>query len=135
MDFDPQVIDAAGREREVELTTYGRRSGRPHRVTIWVSGVGRRLFIRSGGGLGPDWTKNLLKRPDGVIHMSGMDVPVSVRQVADPEEARAVSELVMRKYGASVRRSREGEALTPAETATFELLPVAGRTEAQSPAP
>ena len=58
--FSASVIEAAASEREVELTTYGRRTGRAHRTTLWISSDGRRVFVRSGGGLGRDWPRNLL---------------------------------------------------------------------------
>jgi hypothetical protein len=32
--FSREVLDAAAREREVELTTYGRRTGNPHRTIM-----------------------------------------------------------------------------------------------------
>ena len=35
--FPPEVHEAAGREREVVLTTTGRKTGKPRRVTIWIS--------------------------------------------------------------------------------------------------
>lgn len=122
-DFSESVLEAAAREREVEFTTYGRKTGKTHRTTIWVSGDGRRLFIRSGGGLGRDWPQNLLVRGHGVLHVGGMDVPVKAQHVTDPGEARSVSELVIRKYGSSVQRSPDGGPPTPAERATFELRP------------
>lgn len=122
-EFSAEVLAAAAREREVELTTYGRTTGEPRRVTIWVSGDGRRLFIRSGGGPGRHWTRNVLARDRAVLHVGGIDVPVRVRRVGDPGEARAVTELVVRKYGDGVRRSPDPDHLTPAEQATFELLP------------
>ncbi len=121
--FEAQVLDAAAREREVELTTYGRRTGRPHRTVIWISGDGRRLFVRSGGGLGRDWTRNLLARDRGVLHVASLEVPVRARHLSDAGEARSVTELVILKYGPGVRRSAEDEPPTPAELATFELFP------------
>jgi hypothetical protein len=123
--FDPEVLARAAREREIRLTTYGRKTGRPHRVTIWISGDGSRLFVRSGGGLGRDWTRNLISRTEAVLHLGGLDVPVRARHVDDPNEARAVTRLVRNKYGAAVRGSAEGEPLTPGEQATFELLAAA----------
>ena len=122
--FTEDVMDAAGREREVELTTYGRRTGKPHRTVVWVSpGDGRRLFVRSGGGLGRDWTRNLLARGDAVLRVGGRDVPVTARHLPDPAQARAVTDLVIRKYGPQVARPPDGSPPTPAEQATFELLP------------
>ena len=45
--FDQTILDAATQQGEVDLTTWGRLSGRPSRVTIWIWGDGRRLYIRS----------------------------------------------------------------------------------------
>jgi len=124
-EFSQSVLEAAAHEREVGFTTYGRRTGKAHRTTIWVSGDGKRLFIRSGGGLGRQWPQNLRASGHGVLHVGGMDVPVQGHHVTDPSEARSVSELVIRKYGAGVQRSPDGGPLTPAEQATFELRPSA----------
>ena len=132
MEWEPALLEAAAREREVALTTFGRRTGRPHRVVMWISGDGRRLFVRSGGGLGRDWPRNLLARADAVLHVGGRDVEVRARHVADPAAARSVSGFVARKYGAQVRRSLDDEPLTPGERATFELLPQAAATAAET---
>ena len=123
--FSPAVLAAAAREREVGLTTFGRRSGAPGRVTIWVSpsADGQRLFIRSGQGLRRDWPQNLLASGRGVLHVGGFDVPVAARHVTDPAEARAVTELVAAKYGAAADRAAPGAPPPPAESATFELVP------------
>jgi deazaflavin-dependent oxidoreductase (nitroreductase family) len=122
-EFSPDVLRSAARESEVELTTYGRRTGRPHRTVMWLSGDGRRLFVRSGGGPGRDWTRNLLARGEGVLHVGGHDVPVRARHVADPVEARQVTGLVVAKYGPAIQVPPDGAPPTPAETATFELFP------------
>lgn len=120
--FSREVLDAAARQREVELTTYGRRTGKPHRTVIWLSTDGQRLFVRSGGGLGRDWTRNLLGRPEGVLHVGGCDVAVQARHVST-REARTVTELVVRKYAPAIKRPADEAPPTPAETATFELTP------------
>ncbi|MGO8949965.1 MAG: hypothetical protein ACLQUY_20380 [Ktedonobacterales bacterium] len=121
--FDQTILDAAAQQREVELTTWGRLSGRPSRVTIWIWGDGRRLYIRSGGGMGRDWPQNLRAAGRGILHLVGRDIPVRARHVSDPAEARAGAEWINHKYGAPVQASAEGEPLTPAEQATFELTP------------
>jgi hypothetical protein len=121
--FDQTVLDAATRQREVELTTWGRVSGRPSRVTIWIWGDGHHLYIRSGGGMSRDWPRNLLARGQGILHLSGRDIPVRARHVVDSAEARAGVSWINHKYGTSFQPSREGDSLAPAEQATFELTP------------
>jgi len=121
-EFSAAVLRAAAEEREVELTTYGRRTGAARRTTLWLSGDGRRLFVRSGRGLASDWARNVLARPEGVLHVGAHEVPVTLRHV-DTTEARAVTDLVIGKYGAAIKRPEAGAPPTPGETATFELRP------------
>lgn len=122
--FKRQVLDAAAQEREVTLTTRGRKSGRGVPVTIWVGTDGERMFIRSGAGLGRQWPQNLLARGEAEIRLGDTSVRVKPRHIADPDEARAVSELYRKKYGSYVKPSGPTEPPTEGEKATFELLPV-----------
>jgi deazaflavin-dependent oxidoreductase (nitroreductase family) len=118
-----EVIEAAKLEREVKLTTYGRKSGKPHEVIIWITTDGSHLYIRSGQGLGRQWPQNLLARGEGLLHLEKSAVKVKPRLVADPEQARAVSRMYTKKYGTFVTASQPDQALTPGERATFELVP------------
>ncbi len=117
-------VDAAAREQEVTLTTVGRKTGKPHRVTIWISTDGKRLYIRSGQGLRRHWPQNLMARGEATLHIAGESIKVKPRHVTDPSEARAASELVRKKYGSVVKPSKPSEPLTPGERATFELIPI-----------
>jgi deazaflavin-dependent oxidoreductase (nitroreductase family) len=122
-ELSPEVMSAAAREREVSLTTYGRKTGKPHSVTIWITTDGRRLFIRSGEGMSRDWPQNLLARGEGVLRVGKLEVTVKPRRVTDPAEARAASALYKGKYGPFVRASKPDQPLTLGEQTTFELLP------------
>lgn len=124
-EFSQDVIEAAARQREVQITTYGRKTGRPHRVTVWVSGDDGRLFVRSGGGLGRDWPQNLLAGGRGLLHVCGMDVPIRARHVTDVAEVRTAAGHLVRKYRVNIQRSSGDQPLTLGEQATFELLPAA----------
>jgi hypothetical protein len=121
--FKKDVIDAAAREREVTLTTFGRKTGKASDVTIWIATDGDHLYIRSGQGMRRHWPQNLEARGEGVLHLANLDVKVRPRRVTDPAEARASSELYMRKYRKIVVASKPGEPLTLGEQASFELLP------------
>jgi deazaflavin-dependent oxidoreductase (nitroreductase family) len=121
--FPPEVLDAAAREREVTLTTDGRKSGKPRRVTIWLATDDRRIFIRSGQGLVRQWPQNLVARGEAVLRLGKQELKFKPRHITDAAEARAVSELYYKKYGSFVKPSKPPEPLTPGELASFELLP------------
>jgi deazaflavin-dependent oxidoreductase (nitroreductase family) len=121
--FEQSLIDLAEQTKEVELTTYGRKSGRASRRIIWITALDGRLYIRSGLGLTRDWPRNLLADDRAILHIGGTDVPVHARHVTDPTEARAMHAPVKRKYDAERTSSSGDEPLTPSEQAVFELLP------------
>ena len=123
--FDATLVSACATEREVELTTHGRKTGRPARVIVWITTADGRLFIRSGQGFTRDWPRNLRASGTATLHVAERDVPVR-GHLLDAEEGRRVSALVAAKYGASARSSGPGEPPTPAEQTTFELTPEEG---------
>ena len=121
--FSRDVLEAAGKQREVTLTVRGRKSGKPRRVTIWISTDGKHLYVRSGAGMRRDWPQNLVAGGEGELQVGGRKVKVRARHIIEPSEARAVSELHRAKYGSYVKPSRPREPLTTGEQASFELLP------------
>jgi hypothetical protein len=123
MTFDRSLLEAAAREKEVGLTTYGRKTGRASRRTIWITALDGRLYIRSGLGLTRDWPKNLLADGRAILHIDGKDVEVRTRHVTDPAEARSLHAPVKTKYNAERPVSKGDEPLTPSEQAVVELLP------------
>ena len=124
MTFSPELLDAVAREREVTLTTRGRKSGRSRRVTLWITTDGLHVYIRSGQGMTREWPQNLLAAGEGTLRVAGKEVKVKARHVDDPEEARGTSHLARKKYGSFVKPSQHGQPLTKGETAVFELLPI-----------
>lgn len=124
-EFDKSVLEAAEQEREIELTTFGRITTKPSNVVVWITPLKGKLYIRSGGGMGRDWTKNLAAHGKGVLNMAGLGVPVVARHVTDLKEAKAVTEACATKYKTDVV-SAPDDTPTPAETATFEVMPVEG---------
>src|SRR5207302_6766531 len=97
------VMDSTAREKEVTLTTYGRKSGKPVRVTIWISTDGEHLYIRSGRGMVRDWPQNFVARGQAILGLGGRKINVRPRPVTDPDEARAASRIVRDKYGSTVK--------------------------------
>jgi deazaflavin-dependent oxidoreductase (nitroreductase family) len=122
--FPKDVLDAVAAEKEVRLTTYGRKTGKESSVTIWIVTDGDKVYIRSGQGLKRHWPKNLLAKPEGTLRVDGKVLRFKSRHITDPAEARHSSRLYGPKYGTSpVQPSKEGDPLTPGEQAAFELIP------------
>jgi deazaflavin-dependent oxidoreductase (nitroreductase family) len=121
--FDRATLDLAAQEREVTLSTWGRKTGKPVQTILWIWGDGNRLFIRAGGGLKADWSQNLYARGRGILTLAGQEIPVRARHVIDPAEARAGYGWIVDKYHSDVLHSTGDEPLVPGEQATFELTP------------
>jgi deazaflavin-dependent oxidoreductase (nitroreductase family) len=121
--FDPTLLQTAAREKEVEITTFGRKTDKASRRIIWITALDGRIYVRSGLGLTRDWPKNLLANGRAILHIAGQDVPVRARHVTDPAEARAMHAPVKQKYAAERPSSTGNEPLTPSEQAVFELSP------------
>jgi len=118
-------LEAAAKAREVRLTTLGRKTGKSHRVTVWIETDDKHIYVRSGGGMRRDWPQNLLARGEAILHLGNLAVKVRPRHVTDASEARAISRLARDKYGSYVKVSKAGEPLTQGELASFELIPIA----------
>src|SRR5260370_7836000 len=100
-----EVWQGAGGEREVQVTTDGRKTGKPRRVTIWIGTDGKRLFIRSGQGMRRHWPQNLLAKGEGLVRLAKTEVKVKPRLVTDPPQPRPASAFYRSKYGPFVRPS------------------------------
>jgi hypothetical protein len=93
------AIEAALRDaEEIELVTRGRRSGRPHAVTLWSAYDGGVLWLR--GDADADWYRNLRADPRCRIRVNAMEVAGTREDVADEDVAlRRLVELWRAKYG------------------------------------
>lgn len=72
MPLDPDTISALASTRTIDMTTIGRRSGRPSRVEIWWFHFEERFIVT--GTPGPrHWMANISADPTVVIHAAGDD--------------------------------------------------------------
>jgi deazaflavin-dependent oxidoreductase (nitroreductase family) len=81
--------DDLARYRTIELTTTGRRSGRPTRIEIWWFEVDGRFIITGTPGR-RDWLANIKANPDVIIHSPLGDHPARATTVDDPAFRRRV---------------------------------------------
>ncbi len=95
----------------IELTTVGRRTGRPHRTTLTVP-VGdthRVVLVASKGGddRDPDWYRNILAHGDVEVLRGGNRHEMSARPASAEERAALWPQVVAayRPYASYQRRS------------------------------
>lgn len=83
---------STARERTIDITTTGRRSGRPHRIEIWFFREGDRIYLSSSPGR-KNWYANLLADPAFTFHLEhGVRADLAARgtPVTDDRERRRV---------------------------------------------
>lgn len=85
----------------VDITTTGRKTGRPRRIEIVFHNVDGRIFI--SGMPRADrkraWIINLERDPRMTVHLKGplaADLPATGRVITDPAERRSVAEWIVR---------------------------------------
>ena len=83
---------------ELELTTAGRRTRRPHTVTLWFAYDGEEVWLRADAGA--DWLRNLDRDASCHVRVSGIERAATREPVADEAAAlRRLVELWRAKYG------------------------------------
>jgi deazaflavin-dependent oxidoreductase (nitroreductase family) len=86
------IRDELGHDPTVDITTTGRRSGRPRRVEIWMLDVDGRFFITGTPGR-RDWLANLMAEPSLVVHLkrrANVDLEARAEPVTDADVRRRV---------------------------------------------
>ena len=98
---DAAIRAALERDRTIDITTIGRRSGRPRRIETWFYNVHGRIYLSGSPGR-RDWYANLRANPDFVFHLKRSlqaDLPATARLITDPDERREVIEGIFRVLG------------------------------------
>lgn len=90
-----EITPAAGtRDRIVDITTTGRRTGRPRRIEIFFYRANGATYLCSGAGGGAtSWYANLRANPAFTFHLKNgisADLPAHATTVTDPAERAAV---------------------------------------------
>ncbi|GAB4514030.1 MAG: hypothetical protein OHK0046_15560 [Anaerolineae bacterium] len=88
------------------LTTIGRKSGQPREIEIWYVSHDGRHYLVAEGRENAHWVQNIIQNPAVQFYIgagwgSGTPAPATARTIdpqAEPELARAVSDLMDAKY-------------------------------------
>jgi deazaflavin-dependent oxidoreductase (nitroreductase family) len=94
MTVTDEARQALERQRTVEITTIGRRSGQPRRIETWRYLAAGRYWLTGSPG-SRDWYANVVAHPGFTLHLSDRDVQVRGRPVTDAgERAEILGEIV-----------------------------------------
>ena len=86
------VQEALQSDLTIDITTTGRRTGRPRRIEIWFLAVDGVIYITGTPGR-RDWLANLIAEPSFTFHLKeSVEVDLAARAtvVDDPAERRHV---------------------------------------------
>jgi deazaflavin-dependent oxidoreductase (nitroreductase family) len=92
--LDPKVAEALARGGTIDITTLGRKSGKPRRLEIAFHNIGGRIYI-SGMPFARrrSWLANLDANPAFTFHLKGgvkADLRAQARIITDEAERRTV---------------------------------------------
>lgn len=99
--MDDRIAAALRTDRTIDITTCGRKTGRPRRIETWLYRVGERFFLTGSPGR-RDWYANLIANPSLVIHLKQSvvaDVAARAIPIPDQEERRATLAAILDDLG------------------------------------
>jgi deazaflavin-dependent oxidoreductase (nitroreductase family) len=90
--LDDAVRRALERDRTIDITTTGARTGRPRRIETWFYRAAGGIYLTGTPGR-RGWYANLLANPSLTFHLKGTtqaDLAANARPVVDENERRRV---------------------------------------------
>jgi F420H(2)-dependent quinone reductase len=104
---DDRVRRALSRGHRIDITTTGRRTGRPRRIELVFHAIDGRIFVSGRPGFRRDWIANLRANPEMTFHLKGpiavADLPARGRVILDREERERVLEPIAAGWGYPVQ--------------------------------
>jgi len=100
------VQDALARDRVVEITTRGRKSGQPHRTEIWFFRAQGRFYLTGSPGRERHWLRNLAADPHFTFHLkesARAELPAYARVITGAAERRRVLTRILDQIDGNAR--------------------------------
>ena len=119
--MDEAARAALARDRTIDITTTGRRSGRPVRIEIWYHVIDGTVYITGTPGQ-RDWYANLLAHPEFTFHLkdsAAADLPARATPVTDEAQRRAVFARLFPAFGRPPEQQDEWVARSPLVSVAF----------------
>ena len=90
--MDPEIKAALERDRTVDITTIGRKSGRPRTIETWFYRSRGRYFLSGSPGT-RDWQANLIANPSMKFHLKESvtrTIEATAIHIKDADERRNI---------------------------------------------
>jgi deazaflavin-dependent oxidoreductase (nitroreductase family) len=85
--------------RTCRITTRGRKTGRPHTVTIWfVVGAEEQRVYLGTLRMGRDWPRNVAANPEVIVDIADLRLQGRARVVTDDRKRQRVESALAAKY-------------------------------------
>ncbi len=91
-------LEKAASQSTVEITTTGRKSGKPHTKPIWFVYDQGHLYLQSGKEGKSDWYLNLKKNPQLSLKIGALTFSGKAKFIADVKETERIHGLFSSKY-------------------------------------
>jgi deazaflavin-dependent oxidoreductase (nitroreductase family) len=101
--MDERVIHALARDRTIDLTPRGRKTGQLRHTEIWFHHIDGQLYITGTPGR-RDWYANLLAHPEFTFRLKQSltaDLPARATPILDRPRRRQVVASIPQKLGGS----------------------------------
>jgi deazaflavin-dependent oxidoreductase (nitroreductase family) len=95
------ILTALKKDKEIELTVTGRKSGKPLPRPIWFVLRGTDLLLLPVTGTSSQWYKNALRDPRVKIRAGQQAYKGTLRPITEKKHVDEVIELFKGKYGPS----------------------------------
>ncbi len=91
-------LEARASESIVEITTIGRKSGKPRTIPIWFVYEAGRFHIQAGNDGKTAWYRNLKKNNQIGLKIGDLAFAGKARFIDDPAETERIHEMFRGKY-------------------------------------
>jgi deazaflavin-dependent oxidoreductase (nitroreductase family) len=92
--------DRLSRNREINITVTGRKSGQAITNPVWFVSEEEKLYLLPVSGSDTQWYKNVLKNPAIRIDAGGAEGTFKAVPLTDAKQVSSVVEKFRKKYGA-----------------------------------
>ena len=122
------ALTQVANESTLEITTIGRKSGKPRTTPIWFVYDQGALYIQSGKDGKTHWYRNLQKNPQMQLKIGQLTLTGKAQFVTDTAESEKVHDLFRSKYALARAAGFVGSSIGHGEVILVEHL-----TEAAPP--